>query len=91
MRGSNRPILLKKSPIVSTADKFAREIEIFTSSKGFRAQFSRSSTSKRRFQRSICPQSENSTFSTESARSGQSSLLVGIAGEAELERVAVYR
>ena len=55
------PILLKKLPIVSTADKFAREIEIFTLSRGSRARFSRSSTSKKRFQRSVCPQSGSPT------------------------------
>ena len=28
--GRNRPIVLKKSAMVSTAEKYAREIEIFT-------------------------------------------------------------
>ncbi|CAI8857707.1 hypothetical protein EMIT0P176_320018 [Pseudomonas sp. IT-P176] len=35
-------ILLKKSVMVSTVEKYAFEIEIFTSSRGFWAQISRS-------------------------------------------------
>jgi len=35
-KGRNRPILLKKSAIVSTIEKYALEIEIFTLSRGFR-------------------------------------------------------
>jgi hypothetical protein len=34
--GGNRPILLKKSAIVSTVEKYALEIEIFTLSRGIR-------------------------------------------------------
>jgi hypothetical protein len=33
--GSNRPILLKKSTMVSAAEKYASEIKIFTFGRGF--------------------------------------------------------
>lgn len=46
-------ILLKKSAMVSTVEKYALEIEIFTLSSGFRVQISRSSAQKRCFQRSV--------------------------------------
>ena len=49
MKGRNRPILLKKSAMVSTAEKYALEIEIFTLSRGFRARISRSCTQKKHF------------------------------------------
>jgi hypothetical protein len=45
-KGRKRPILLKKLTLVSTVDKSALEIEIFTLSRGFRAQISRSSMQK---------------------------------------------
>ncbi|WP_448723733.1 hypothetical protein [Pseudomonas farris] len=48
-----RPILLKKSAMVSAAEKHASEIEIFTSESGCRTQISRSSVLKRRFHRSL--------------------------------------
>jgi hypothetical protein len=51
--GSNRPILLKKSAMVSTAEKYALEIEIFTLNRGFRAHISRSCAQKRHFQQSV--------------------------------------
>jgi hypothetical protein len=38
MKGSKRPILLKKSIKVSTAEKYASEIEIFTFGRGFQMQ-----------------------------------------------------
>jgi hypothetical protein len=38
-----RPILLKKSTMVSAVEKYASEIEIFTFSRGFQTQISRSS------------------------------------------------
>lgn len=57
-----RPILLKKSTLVSTVEKYALEIEIFTLSRGFRAQISRSGAQKRRFQRSLCGQSGRTDF-----------------------------
>lgn len=44
--GRNRPILLKKSIMVSTAEKYASEIEIFTFGRGFQTQISRSSVQK---------------------------------------------
>jgi len=69
MTGRDRPILLKKSAIVSTVKKYALEVEIFTFSRGFRAQISRSSAQKTHFQRTVCGGLEEPTFSTESARS----------------------
>jgi len=56
------PILLKKSAIDSTTEKYAFEIEIFTLSSGFRVQISRSGAQKRRFQPSICGQSGRTDF-----------------------------
>jgi hypothetical protein len=47
------PILLKKSAMVSTTEKYALEIEIFILSMGFGAQISRIDAQKRRFQRSV--------------------------------------
>jgi hypothetical protein len=44
--GRNQPILLKKSTMVSAAEKYASEIEIFTFGRGFRTQISRSSVQK---------------------------------------------
>ncbi|PMY63777.1 hypothetical protein C1X27_22325 [Pseudomonas sp. MPR-AND1B] len=44
-----QPILLKKSAMASTAEKYALEIEIFTLSRGFRARISRSCTQKKHF------------------------------------------
>jgi hypothetical protein len=46
VRGRNRPILLKKAAIFSTAQKYAPEIEVLTLSRGFRAQISRSCAQK---------------------------------------------
>jgi hypothetical protein len=57
-----RPILLKKSAMVSTAEKYALEIEIFTLSRGLQAQISRSCTQKRDFQRSVCGRSGKIDF-----------------------------
>lgn len=51
--GSNRPIVLKKSAMVSTAEKYALEIEIFTLNRGFWAQISRSGAQKRLFQQAV--------------------------------------
>ncbi|PVZ59254.1 hypothetical protein C9422_09920 [Pseudomonas sp. B1(2018)] len=44
---------MKKSATVSTAEKYALEIEIFTLSRGFRAQISRSCAKKRHFQQPV--------------------------------------
>jgi len=44
--GSFWPILLKKSIMVSTAEKYASEIEIFTFGRVFQMQISRSSVQK---------------------------------------------
>jgi len=52
-RGRNRPILLKKSTMVSAAEKYASEIEISTFGRGFRTQISRSSVQKRCFNQSM--------------------------------------
>jgi len=56
------PILLKKSAMVSTAEKYALEIEIFTLSKGLWTQISRSCAQKRRFQQSVRGQSGRTDF-----------------------------
>jgi hypothetical protein len=61
-KGSNWPIMLKKSAMVSTAEKYALEIEIFTSSKGLRAQISLSCAQKRCFQQSVRGQSGRTDF-----------------------------
>jgi len=60
--GRIRPILLKKSVMDSTTEKYAFEIEIFTLSSGFRVQISRSGAQKRRFQPSVCGQSGRTDF-----------------------------
>ncbi|MVF49827.1 hypothetical protein F9Z43_10945 [Pseudomonas monteilii] len=44
---------MKKSTMVSAAEKYASEIEIFTFGRGFRTQISRSSVQKRRFNQSM--------------------------------------
>ncbi|WP_328592915.1 hypothetical protein [Pseudomonas amygdali] len=49
-KGSNRPILLKKSAMVSTAEKYASELEIFALSRGCRVKISRRCAQKRYFQ-----------------------------------------
>jgi hypothetical protein len=56
------PIVLKKSAKVSTAEKYALEIEIFTLIRGFQAQISHSCAQKRRFQQSVCGQSGRIDF-----------------------------
>ena len=56
------PILLKKSAVVSTAEKYALQIEIFTLSRGFRTQISRSYAQKSRFQQSVRGQSGRTDF-----------------------------
>ncbi|AVU74225.1 hypothetical protein CRX69_03090 [Pseudomonas rhizophila] len=48
--------------MVSTVEKYAPEIEIFTLSRGIRAQISRSGAQKRRFQRSVCGESGRTDF-----------------------------
>ncbi|POF42330.1 hypothetical protein B0D71_12950 [Pseudomonas laurylsulfativorans] len=60
--GIYRPILLKKSAMVSTVEKYALEIEIVTSSRGFGAQISHRDAQKRRFQRSLWGQSGRTDF-----------------------------
>jgi hypothetical protein len=56
------PILLKKSAMVSTVEKYALEIEVFTLSRGFRAQISCSGAPERRSQQSVCGQSGRTDF-----------------------------
>eukprot|EP01034_Spumella_vulgaris_P000952 gene952-1255_t len=48
--------------MVSTAEKYAFEIEIFTLSRGFRAQISRSCAQKRHFQQSVHAQPGRTDF-----------------------------
>jgi hypothetical protein len=62
MTGRNRPIVLKKSAVSSTTEKYAFEIEIFTLISGFRVHISRSSAQKRRFQRLAFGQSGRIDF-----------------------------
>jgi hypothetical protein len=66
MKGSYWLILLKKSAMVSTGEKYALEIEFFALSRGFRAQISRSCAQKKHFQESVRGQSGEPTFSTQS-------------------------
>ena len=56
------PILLKKSAMVSTVEKYALEIEIFTLSRGFAAQISHSDAQKRHFEQSVRGQSGSTDF-----------------------------
>jgi hypothetical protein len=56
------PILLKKSAQISTVEKYALEIEIFTLSRGFRAQISRSGAQITHLQLSVCGQSGRTDF-----------------------------
>ncbi|KAA5842517.1 hypothetical protein F2A38_12700, partial [Pseudomonas chlororaphis] len=62
MNDCYRPILLKKSALISTVEKYALEIEIFTLSRGFRAQISRSGAQKTHFQRSVCGRFRRTDF-----------------------------
>ena len=68
-KGSFGSILLKKSAMVSTAEKYALEIEIFTLSRGFQAQISRSYTKKRDFQQSVRGRSGKTDFFNRIGRS----------------------
>ncbi|WP_414877137.1 hypothetical protein [Pseudomonas jessenii] len=56
------PILLKKSAMVFTVEKYALEIKIFALSRGFQAQISRSGAQKRHFQQSVCRRSGRTDF-----------------------------
>jgi hypothetical protein len=49
LTGRYWPIVMKKSAMVSTAEKYALDIDIFTLSRAFRAQISRSCAQKRYF------------------------------------------
>ena len=59
---SNWPILLKKSAMVSTVEKYAFEIEIFTLSRGFAAQISHRDAQKRHVEQSVRGQSGSTDF-----------------------------
>jgi hypothetical protein len=48
--------------MVSMLEKYTLEIEIFTLSKGFRAQISRGGAQKGVFQQSVCGQSGRTDF-----------------------------
>jgi hypothetical protein len=48
-KDGNRPIVLKKSAMISTAEKYALEIEILTLSRRLRANISRSCAQKKAF------------------------------------------
>jgi len=80
------PILLKKSTMVSTVEKYALEIEIFTLSRGIQAQISRSGAQKRRFQRSVCGQSGRTDFFNRIGRS-LSVVTTAPAGQVECKRL----
>ncbi|ATE78389.1 hypothetical protein CNN82_18895 [Pseudomonas frederiksbergensis] len=56
------PILLKKSASVSTAEKYAPEIEVCVLGRRFRTRISRSSAQNRRFQRLVCRPSGRTDF-----------------------------
>jgi hypothetical protein len=73
MTGRHRPIVLKKSASVSTAEKSAFEIEVLTLRKGFRAQISRSSVKKGVFTAQRMDSLDGWTFSTESVKCIQNS------------------
>ncbi|MEG1960217.1 MAG: hypothetical protein RR222_10050, partial [Pseudomonas sp.] len=60
---------MKKSALISSVEKYALEIEIFTLSRGFPAQISRSGAQKRIFSGQYVGDLEEPTFSTESADS----------------------
>lgn len=53
---------VEKSALISTVEKYALEIEIFTLSRGFPAQISRSGAQKTHFQRSVCGRSGRTDF-----------------------------
>jgi hypothetical protein len=59
--------VLKKSAKVSTAEKYALEIEILTLIRGIQAQISHSCAQKGVFSSQYVGSLEGSTFSTESA------------------------
>jgi hypothetical protein len=58
--------------MVSSVEKYALEFEIFGLIRGFRAQISRSCSKKSVFSGQDAGGLEEPTFSTESAKSGQS-------------------
>jgi hypothetical protein len=73
MIGRERPILLKKSAVVSTKEKYALEIEIFTAIGGF--PFRVAARKKGVFSSQYAGSLEGPPFSTQSARSDRSRCL----------------
>ncbi|MEE3632822.1 hypothetical protein UIA24_01045 [Pseudomonas sp. AL 58] len=72
VKDSNRPILLKKSTLISSVEKYALEVEIFTLNRRFPAQISCSGAQKRIFSGQYVGDLEEPTFSTESTQSSRS-------------------
>lgn len=70
--GTNRPIVLKKSASVSTAEKFAPELEICVLGRRFTARISRGCTQNRRFSYQYPSVLDKPAFSTQSAKTGHS-------------------
>ncbi|ARD14208.1 hypothetical protein B7R56_13355 [Pseudomonas savastanoi pv. retacarpa] len=62
LKGCNGSILLKKSAMVSKAEKYASELEIFAWGRGFRVQISRRCAQKRHFQQSVHTQPGRTDF-----------------------------
>ncbi len=63
MEGSNRPILLKKSAMVSTVEKYVSELEIFALSRGFEFRFRVDARKKSIFSSQYIRSMEGTTFS----------------------------
>jgi len=67
MTGRGRPILLKKSAMVSTAENYALEIEIFTLTEDSGLRFRVAARKKGIFSSQYAGSLEGPTFSTQSA------------------------
>jgi hypothetical protein len=70
-KGSSRPILLKKSGVLSKTKKYASEIKILNVRRPFQAEISRRRGLKMDFQRLVLLLSKKTTFSTESTHCGR--------------------
>ena len=86
MSVSSWPILLKKSAMVSTVEKYALEIEILTLIRGFRARISRSCAQRRHFQQSVRGQSGRTDFFNRIGRSPPV-VTTACAGQIECKRL----
>ena len=84
----NRPILLRKSAMVSTAEKYAFEIEIFTLSRGFGLRFRVAARKKGIFSSQYMRSLEGPTFSTQSTQSRQSECQDSGEGEQSKKTIA---